>query len=436
MTRAFALAFALLATAAAAATSPSIDPRPPVERIAKLIEDTYFDPAAAARVAAALRSDLEAGKLDSLRDPRELAAVLTDRLRREDAHFSVTWTPPSEAASAPSPAPAVDGGADARENHGVRRVEVLPGNVGLVELTLLGHFQPDQPLAGSAREVADAALALVARTDALIVDLRDCRGGSPSMVGYLVGHFVAADADVYNTFRSRGPDRYERPTVPIPEPRRLDLPLFVVVSGRTGSGAESLAYTLQVAKRATVVGERTAGGANPGDVYPVGDGLSIFISNGSPVNPITHRNWEGDGVQPDRVVASAQAETAAYELALEAVVAKTSAGLAADEARWSLDALRAARDGKPLDENERARYTGEFGPRAIRDVGGELIYTFDRRPPRRLLRLSEDTFTLDGAPYTRLELERDSSGAVTALVMRQVSGSVARFPRTPPAAGR
>ena len=158
--------------------------------------------------------------------------------------------------------------------------------------------------------MADAALALVARAQALIIDLRDCRGGSPAMVGYLIGHFVAEDADVYNTFKSRGPDEFERPTVPITAPRRLDLPLFVVVSGRTGSGAESVAYTLQAARRATVVGERTAGGANPGDVHQVADGLTIFISDGSPVNPITGRNWEGDGVQPDRVVAAADAETA------------------------------------------------------------------------------------------------------------------------------
>ena len=252
--------------------------------------------------------------------------MLTDRLRREDAHFGVVWSPPAPApdaksatASAPAapPSPVGDAGAVARENHGVRRVEVLPGNVGLVELTLFSHFEPDEALAGSAREVADAALALVARTQALIIDLRDCRGGSPAMVGYLVGHFVAEDADVYNTFKSRGPDEYERPTVPITA-RRLDLPLYVVVSGRTGSAAESFAYTLQAAGRATVVGAPTAGGANPGGVVDLGGGLSIFISHGSPVNPITKRNWEGSGVIPDRVVEVKDAQSVAYELALEA----------------------------------------------------------------------------------------------------------------------
>ncbi len=446
MRRAILLAASLVWVRAANAASPAIDPRAATERIAARIEAQYFDPQAATRIAATLRADAAAGRFDSLRDPRELAAVLSDQLAREDAHFAVVWTPPEPDAPAPAsppptspaspaatpsaPAPAQPGGGpDARENHGFRRVEVLPGNVGLLELTLLGHFEPDEPLAGSARATADAALALLARTSALIIDLRDCRGGSPAMVGYLIGHFVAEDADVYNTFKSRGPDQSERPTVPITAPRRLDLPLFVVVSGRTGSGAESVAYTLQAARRATIVGERTAGGANPGDLHPVGDGLAIFISEGSPVNPITHRNWEGDGVQPDRAVAAAAAETAAYELALEAALARSSAGSAAEETRWALEASKAERDAPPLGEHDRARYAGKYGGRTVRDSGGELVYLHERRPPRRLLSLGADTFVPQGLPYVRLEFERDASGAVTALLVRQVSGGVARFAR-------
>jgi C-terminal processing protease CtpA/Prc len=270
---------------------------------------------------------------------------------------------------------------------------------------------------------------MLARAQALIVDLRDCRGGSPAMVGYLVGHFVAEDRDVYNTFKSRGPDQYERPTVPIPEPRRIDLPLFVVTSGRTGSGAESLAYTLQAAKRATVVGERTAGGANPGDVVDVGDGLSIFISNGTPVNPITGRNWEGDGVQPDHVVVAARAENAAYELALDAVLARAQ-GAAADEARWAVESVRAARTAKPLRAEERADLAGAFGSRIVREEGDALVYVVDRRPPLRLIPLGAGAFTPEGAPYTRLEFERDASGRTAVLVVRQVSGAVSRFART------
>jgi hypothetical protein len=426
----------LVLALAAPSTPPAIEPRASVRRIAELIEQRYYDPEAATRIAKSLTTDLEAGRFDALRDPRELAAVLTDRLRAEDAHFSVNWSPPpppsdpsaEPAASAPKPPPIVDSGADARENFGFRRVEVLPGNVGVIEMTTFAHFEPE-PLAGSAREVADAALAMVARAGALVIDLRDNRGGSPAMVGYLVGQFVPEDADVYNTFKSRGPDEYERPTVPITN-RRLDTPLYVVTSGRTGSAAESFAYTLQAAGRATVVGAPTAGAANPGGNVELGGGLSIFISGGSPVNPITKKNWEGSGVIPDREVAVKDAQSVAYELALEAMLAKGLTGPAADEARWALEASRAGREAASVGDADRARFAGAYGTRVIKDEGGELIYVLDRRPPKRLIPLGGDLFTLEGAPYTRLEFERDAEGKATAMVVNQVFGSVSRFART------
>jgi hypothetical protein len=429
---ALALAAALLGSAAAVAAEPSFQPRATVARIGELIESSYFDPEVARRIAGELRADAEAGRFDRLTDARELAAVLTDRLRREDAHFSVVWTPPGPAPAAGQPVVPPDTGAVARENHGFRRVEVLPGNVGLLELTLFAHFEPHETGPDSARAVADAALALLARSQALIVDLRDCRGGSPAMVGYLIGHFVADDADVYNTFKSRGPDQSERPTVPITAPRRLEVPLYVLASGRTGSGAESFAYTLQAARRATIVGERSAGGANPGGFHPAGDGFAVFVSGGRPVNPITQSNWEGTGVEPDRVVTAAGAQSVAYELALEAALAGAPEGPAAMETRWALEAARSGRDSTPLGDTDRARYAGDYSGRAIQDSGGGLVYVLDRRPPRRLVPLGGDTFTLEGAPLVRLDFERDANGAVVALVLRQVTGPVARFPRSTP----
>jgi hypothetical protein len=137
MPRAIRVAAALLVSlsaAGAAGSEPSVDPRSAVGRIADRIEAEYFDPDAAARIASELRADAAAGRFDALDDPRELAAALTDRLRPEDAHFSVVWSPPEPAAAPSAPVAPPDQGAPARENHGFRRVEVLPGNVGLVEL--------------------------------------------------------------------------------------------------------------------------------------------------------------------------------------------------------------------------------------------------------------------------------------------------------------
>ena len=170
-----------------------------------------------------------------------------------------------------------------------REGKVLPGNIGYIDMRGFADFAADGDQAP--RQAADAALALVAGTDALIFDLRDNGGGSPAMVGYLIGHFVPDGAKIYNIFKTRGePDSDEAPSAPIAGQRRLDTPLYVLTSGRTASAAESFAYTLQAAKRASVVGEASAGGANPGGGAPLGDGLSVFISSGTPINPISTRS--------------------------------------------------------------------------------------------------------------------------------------------------
>ena len=65
----------LLLALAAPSTPAAIEPRDVVRRVAEQIESNYFDPQVATRIAGVLKADLEAGKFDALRDPRELAAV-------------------------------------------------------------------------------------------------------------------------------------------------------------------------------------------------------------------------------------------------------------------------------------------------------------------------------------------------------------------------
>src|SRR3546814_2621954 len=83
------------------------------------------------------------------------------------------------------------------------------------------------------------------------------------MVGYLASAFVARGADIFNTFHSRAGTQSEAPADWYDAPRPA-VPLYVVVNARTGSAAESFAYTLQQAGRATIVGEASGGAANPG----------------------------------------------------------------------------------------------------------------------------------------------------------------------------
>lgn len=398
-------------------------PREQVNGVAAVIEENYFDASRAARIATDLRSAAARGEFDTLRNPRELATALTARLEPHDRHFNVQWSAPS---AAPTTEPALTPAAfpPARGNYGVRRVEVLPGNIGYLDLRAFADFafgEPDQP----ARRAIEAALQLLVGTDALIIDLRDNGGGSPAMVGYLGSAFAPAGANIYNTFHSRQGTRSEAPLESYPSPR-LTAPLYVLTSGRTGSAAEAFAYTLKNARRATIVGEATSGAANPGGEIDAGDGFRVFVSFASPVSPITGRNWEGSGVAPDIAVDAGSALDVARAAALQAVLDHGIAGTAATDTRWALEGLRAEAAPRQV---ALAGYVGAFGAVTVTARDGRLLLRRERRPAWVLVPLGDDLFTVAGEPSRRVYFERDGKGALAALEIRLSNGQVTRHRR-------
>lgn len=422
-----ALALSLFSFACGAATAPA--PRAAVEGIAATIERNYFDEARARRIAADLRAAAAKGEFDALLDNRELASALSLRLEPFDRHFRVGWSAPVASAPTPSadePVAPPSPGKYRRGNYGVRRAEVLPGNLGYLDLRGFAPFEfgvAGQP----ERQAIEAALQLLANTDALIVDLRENGGGAPQMVGYLGSAFVGKDADVFNTFHGRDRTMSEAPLDWYPQPR-LDTPLFVLTSARTASAAEAFAYTLQSARRAVVVGETTMGAANPGGEVDAGNGFSIFVSFATPINPITHDNWEGRGVVPDVAVASNVALDTARRLALEAVLAKGLPVEASTDTRWALDALRAESGA-----TRRVRaddLVGAYDAMAVSAAQEGLTLRQGRRPARTLLPLGGDTFAMREDPSQRVVFARDAAGRVVALEVRSSDGEVSRHCRS------
>jgi C-terminal processing protease CtpA/Prc len=158
-------------------------------------------------------------------------------------------------------------------------------------------------------DVAAAATVMIAHTDAVIVDLRGVPGGWPSGCDLLLGHFLPADPTLSLTMTKRDGEPEEQWT-PKDNPldHRPDVPLFVLVDGKSASAAEAFAY-----------GEQTPGAANPGDFFPIGEEFAAFIPTMAPIDPRTGGNWEGTGVRPDVVVGSDQTLARAVELARAAI---------------------------------------------------------------------------------------------------------------------
>jgi len=96
------------------------------------------------------------------------------------------------------------------------------------------------------------------------------------------------------------------------------VPVYILTSNSTFSAAESFAYSFKYRDRATIVGETSKGGANPGRRLIATNRFAIFIPNRQPIDPITGKNWERVGVVPDVIVPADNAFDTAYELAKKA----------------------------------------------------------------------------------------------------------------------
>jgi hypothetical protein len=217
---------------------------------------------------------------------------------------------------------------------GVACVRRLAGNVGYLEL------RPVLFPAAMCGEIVTAAMSVLASTDALLIDLRQCLGGEPGMAVFLASYLWDDDPVQLTGLRDRKDGLLRQAwTLPYVPGRRFGKtkPVYVLTSATTFSGGEQLSYDLQQLGRATIVGERTRGGAHPREGFVVHPHLEATISVAESVNPKTGGNWEGTGVAPDIETTTDAARDAAYEQALRDVI--TGHGTAEAEATEALAAL-------------------------------------------------------------------------------------------------
>jgi hypothetical protein len=291
-----------------------------VQQLAQSVEDNYVFPDVAKKVAATLRVREAKNAYASADTAPILAEMLTADMQSagKDLHYNVHFDP--EFMPAPEQgAPGAEELAQQRQQAelhagGVFRVERLPGNVGYLDLR---GFEPPLFSASS----IDAAMTLLKNTEAIILDLRKNGGGEGETVAYLMSHFFAeGDRRHLNDMVFRKNQRTEQYWTSTASSVHYTRPVYVLTSKRTFSAAEECAYNFQTQKRATLVGETTGGGANPGDFFKVGGGLVAFISTGQSINPVTHTNWEGVGVKPDMAVPSERALDVANARILREIV--------------------------------------------------------------------------------------------------------------------
>jgi hypothetical protein len=355
---------------------------------------TYIDADTGRLIGEHLRTRLNGNAYAALTNPAQFADVVTNDLRavNGDLHLSLRYAPdgPGNASTG--------GGADPRTiNYGIGRVEILDGNIGYLEITGFAG-------APGYEEVVGDAMRLLARTDAMIIDLRRNGGGSSEMSHLIFSHFLPSTPVPTIRVQTRGRDPAPRSSVAkVPGPRRTDVPLYVLTSQGTASAGEEFSFVLKNQHRATIVGTRTAGAGHMVNGVPVGAGFIVSLSITRVTDAVSKKEWERVGVQPDVAVPPEQALDAAYAAALRAV--PTSAEIAR-----LIEVADAKRKPVTIDVARLAAFAGNYEGRIVSVVNGALTYTRREGALRQtLVPMGGNTFAIGAA---RLTFD-DAKGQVT-----------------------
>lgn len=208
----------------------------------------------------------------------------------------------------------VNGGVDVRgdqhtreraTNFGFNKIEILEGNTGLLKLT---YFADAEHL----EELIDGTFNFLKNTDQMIVDLRGNSGGSGGMLQKLVSVFLdERSVAVLKTRYKQNTVQLKTDSVAVSSYHK---PLYLLCDQNTFSAGEGFVMVLKNRKRATVIGETTAGAGNISGPYVVDENFIITIPVGVITDVLTGRGWEGTGVTPDVKAASKDALTKALEV--------------------------------------------------------------------------------------------------------------------------
>jgi C-terminal processing protease CtpA/Prc len=292
-----------------------------IDNLAKEISDNYIFPDVAAKVVKMLRDNESSGAYDKITSGAEFAKTLTDEMQAAsgDKHFSVVVANsdiPKETPDSNPITPAVLDRIKAAD-YGIASAKVLPGNIGYLSIS---SFEPAE-VADVAKAI-DSAMSSLAGTDSLIIDMRNNAGGDFNTVLKVLDHLLNPNTHV-NDIYWRADNRTDSSVTSAPAVSPTFGPkkdVYVLTSNKTFSSGEELSYDLQALKRATVVGDTTGGGADPGHFERLSSRFFGFIPSGEAINPTTKTNWEGTGVQPDVKVPAAEAFRTAYKMAIDKAI--------------------------------------------------------------------------------------------------------------------
>jgi C-terminal processing protease CtpA/Prc len=180
----------------------------------------------------------------------------------------------------------------------------------------------------------DEMIGKARRYSTLVLDLRGNGGGAATALRALVSRCVDHEVVVANE------KRRDKDVKEVARPSRNGFPgrLIVLVDSRSASAAEMFARIVQIEKRGTVVGDRTAGAVMTSRIFShkVGVGAVAFYAASVTVGDVRMSDGaslEKVGVHPDEVLLPSPADLAARrDPVLAAAIAMAGGSMTPEEA--------------------------------------------------------------------------------------------------------
>lgn len=366
-----------------------------------------------------IKTQCKKGVYNNIQDPHTLAAVLTKDVRsiHNDEHFYVEYNPQmtDELLGNIDDVPKMVAerlNQDRLKNFGFKKVEILNGNIGYMEISSFARLNE------YSKATADAALRMLANSNALIIDLRYGVGGSPEMVNYIISYFFKEKthvSDIYMRCEKTTLPYWTTPPTDKDAAQLADIPIYILTSYKTFSAAEGLTYELQSLKRATVVGETTRGGAHTVTYRPLSSGFVADVPFGRAFSPATNKNWEGAGITPDIKVSAEDALETAELIIFENAFSNAKNEEEIKKLNWQKDLLQSVNHPIKEDTTWYKSLVGNYGAYEVSYSNGTLYYQKVGKAKFALLPLKENVMKAKSNDTFRVEFFKNEKGEVNKI---------------------
>lgn len=295
------------------------------------------------------------------------------------------------------------------QNYGFRKVEILKGNIGYLRLTYFEY-------PSKAKEIAESSMGFLANTDAIIIDLRENNGGSKAMVQLILSYFFSGESiHLYSIYGRNEQYFHGYSEASISGKSLSDKPLYILQNHRTFSAAELFAFILKDKDRATLIGQKTAGGGHTVKRIEIGSCYEMYLPVGHIVSPDNEKDWEKTGIEPDIMIDSEIFETA-YQLALKNKKSLVPVSADSSEVSWEIDRLKSILEPLKLTRDVIQKYPGLYDRRIVTEENGKLYYQGRKGiEPAKMIPITNSVFRFEEVDFFRVQFISDQSGKIIGL---------------------